>query len=169
MTNTLHRRFNLSIRFGTLVALAVGGLLSLPSARAAEPVVDQAYLREHYTKYEHQITMRDGIRLFTAVYAPKDTSAAWPILLTRTPYSVKPYGVDQYPTPRGPMANYAKENFIFVLQDVRGHAARRGSSATSGRTTRPRPARTTSTKAPTATTRSTGWSSTCRTTTAASG
>ena len=51
--------------------------------------VDQAYIREHYTKYEYRIPMRDGVKLFTAVYVPKDASTAYPILLTRTPYSVQ--------------------------------------------------------------------------------
>src|SRR5438105_8863163 len=80
----------------------------------------QLYLREHYTKYEFNIPMRDGVKLLTAVYAPKDDSRRHPILLTRTPYSVGPYGVDRYPEPRGPLQQYAKENFIFALQDVRG-------------------------------------------------
>ena len=88
--------------------------------------VTQAYLREHYTKYEYKISMRDGVKLFTAVYAPKDTSAAYPIVLTRTPYGLKPYGVDQYPVPRGALGNYAKEKFIFVLQDVRGRFGSEG-------------------------------------------
>src|SRR5438128_660258 len=48
-------------------------------------------IREFYTKYEHRIRMRDGAALFTAVYVPKDTSRTYPILLTRTPYSVAPY------------------------------------------------------------------------------
>ena len=89
--------------------------------------VDQAYIREHYTKYEYRIAMRDGVKLFTAVYAPKDASTAYPILLSRTPYNCKPYGVDQYPTmPRGQLANYAKEKFIFVYQDVRGRFGSEG-------------------------------------------
>src|SRR5438034_795208 len=62
----------------------------------------------------------DGIHLFTAVYVPKDDDKSYPILLTRTPYTVKPYGEDLYPNPGGPMNHYAKEKFIFALQDVRG-------------------------------------------------
>ena len=88
--------------------------------------VNEAYLREHYTKYEYKIPMRDGVNLFTAVYAPKDDSQPYPILLTRTPYSVKPYGVDRYPNPGGPMRNYAKEKFIFVSPDVRGRYGSEG-------------------------------------------
>ena len=93
---------------------------------AEKKEVDQAYLREHYTKYEYRIAMRDGAKLFTAVYAPKDASTAYPLLLSRTPYNCKPYGVDQYPTPRGQLANYAKEKFNFVFQDVRGRFGSEG-------------------------------------------
>ena len=64
--------------------------------------------------------MRDGARLFTAVYTPKDSSQKYPFLLTRTPYSVSPYGVDQYPAQLGPSEHFQKEGFIFVYQDARG-------------------------------------------------
>jgi putative CocE/NonD family hydrolase len=84
------------------------------------PTAAQLYLRENYTKYEYKIPMRDGVHLFTAVYVPKDDDKPYPILLTRTPYTVKPYGEDLYPNPGGPMNHYAKEKFIFALQDVRG-------------------------------------------------
>ena len=59
-------------------------------------------MRERYTKYEYQISMRDGVRLFASVYVPKDTAQRYPILLTRTPYSVAPYGVDNYRAALGP-------------------------------------------------------------------
>ncbi|MCB1098090.1 MAG: CocE/NonD family hydrolase, partial [Verrucomicrobiae bacterium] len=88
--------------------------------------INEAYIREHYTKYEHLIPMRDGVRLFTTVYAPKDDAQKWPILLTRTPYSVRPYSVDRYPSPGGLLLNYAREKFIFVLQDVRGRNGSEG-------------------------------------------
>jgi putative CocE/NonD family hydrolase len=78
------------------------------------------YVRANYTKYEYQIPMRDGKKLFTAVYAPKDTSQKYPILFIRTPYSVGPYGADSYPGTVGPSDKYGKEGFIFVHQDVRG-------------------------------------------------
>src|SRR5207302_8586427 len=73
-----------------------------------------------YTKYEFRIPMRDGQKLFTSVYAPKDLSQKYPILLTRTPYSVGPYGVDRYKDNLGPSPLFAKEGYIFVYQDVRG-------------------------------------------------
>ena len=53
---------------------------------------DSAWVRAHYVKAEYRVPMRDGKRLFTAVYAPRDTTRRYPILLTRTPYSVAPYG-----------------------------------------------------------------------------
>ena len=55
---------------------------------------DSAWIRENYTKKEIYIPMRDGIKLFTAVYAPKDKSEKHPILMIRTPYSCAPYGTD---------------------------------------------------------------------------
>ena len=76
--------------------------------------------RAAYTKYEERIPMRDGVKLFTAIYVPKDDSKPYPILLDRTPYSVAPYGEDQYPARLGPSDLFAKEGYIFVYQDVRG-------------------------------------------------
>src|SRR5260370_22583131 len=105
-----------SVLLGLPAMVASGQARSTPSKQEGE---DAAYLREHYTKYEYKIPMRDGVKLFTSVFAPKDDSQPYPILLTRTPYSVKPYGVDVYPdAPQGPLARYAKERFIFVSQDV---------------------------------------------------
>jgi uncharacterized protein len=77
-------------------------------------------VKEHYTKYEYRIPMRDGVHLFTAVYVPKDTSRSYPFLIERTPYSVGPYGVDQYRNNLGPSPDFDKSGYIFVFQDVRG-------------------------------------------------
>src|SRR3954470_5257825 len=78
------------------------------------------YIKAHYTKYEYRIPMRDGKRLFTSVYIPKDDAQRYPIMLDRTPYSVAPYGVDTFKTTLGPSEKFAREGFIFVYQDVRG-------------------------------------------------
>ena len=78
------------------------------------------YVKANYTKYEYKIPMRDGKRLFTAVYVPKDQSQKHPILLTRTPYNVKPYGVDQFKTDLGPSPLFGNAGYIFAYQDVRG-------------------------------------------------
>lgn len=84
------------------------------------------WLAEHYTKYEYRIPMRDGVRLFTRVYVPKDDSQPWPILLTRTPYALKPYGADNYTDPSGSFRSFAKDKFILVTQDVRGRYGSEG-------------------------------------------
>ncbi|MFT4031892.1 MAG: CocE/NonD family hydrolase [Siphonobacter sp.] len=54
---------------------------------------DSLYIRQHYTKIEWMIPMRDGVKLFTSIYLPKDDTKKHPIMLDRTPYSVAPYGV----------------------------------------------------------------------------
>jgi len=86
------------------------------------PVFSQGleYVKSNYTKHESYIAMRDGVRLFTAVYIPKDHSQTYPILLTRTPYSIGPYGSDQYRDDLGPSPALAREKYIIVYQDVRG-------------------------------------------------
>lgn len=78
------------------------------------------YIKAHYTKHEYRVPMRDGVRLFTAVYVPKDESTPCPILLNRTPYSVRPYGVDQSKTDLGPSPLFGNSGYIFAYQDVRG-------------------------------------------------
>jgi putative CocE/NonD family hydrolase len=64
--------------------------------------------------------MRDGVKLFTAVYVPKDQSKPYPFLMTRTPYTIAPYGVDNYPKHLGPAEEFERAGYIFVDQDVRG-------------------------------------------------
>jgi putative CocE/NonD family hydrolase len=99
--------------------------LTVPPASAQD--TNAGWLAEHYTKYEHLIPMRDGARLFTRVYVPKNYGQSWPILLTRTPYSLKPYGDDNYNNPRGgSFETLAKDHFILVTQDVRGRYGSEG-------------------------------------------
>lgn len=90
------------------------------SIQAAKSNERAAYIRTNYTKFEYRIPMRDGAKLFTAVYSPTDHSKTYPILILRTPYSVGPYGADQYKSTLGPTEEFEKEGFIFVFQDVRG-------------------------------------------------
>src|SRR5215470_14869041 len=86
----------------------------------ARPEAPEYDVKEHYTKYEYRIAMRDGIRLFTSVYVPKDASQRYPIMLSRTPYSVQPYGADDYKSDLGPSALFGNDGYIVVYQDVRG-------------------------------------------------
>jgi putative CocE/NonD family hydrolase len=96
-------------------ALAVAFILPLRlRAQEADPI------KAGYTKREAEIPMRDGKKLFTSIYIPKDATKAYPIMLTRTPYSVSPYGADKFKTALGPSSLFSKEGFIFVYQDVRG-------------------------------------------------
>ena len=64
--------------------------------------VKDTYVQDNYTKNEFDIVMRDGIKLHTTVYSPKDTSQKYPLLMMRTPYSCKPYGEGQFKSKIGP-------------------------------------------------------------------
>ncbi len=77
-------------------------------------------VKDNYTKQEVDIVMRDGIKLHTTIYTPKDTSKKYPILFQRTPYSCRPYGEDQFRSKLGPNKFLMEEGNIFVYQDVRG-------------------------------------------------
>jgi putative CocE/NonD family hydrolase len=99
-----------------LVVIAVSAIVVAQN----RPETAESEVREHYTKYEYRIPMRDGVHLFTSVYVPKDSSRSYPFLIDRTPYSVGPYGVDHYRTKLGPSPDFDKAGYIFVFQDVRG-------------------------------------------------
>lgn len=77
-------------------------------------------VKAHYTKAEYMVPVRDGVRLYTQVYTPKDQSQNYPFLFFRTPYSVPPYGPENFRTVLGPTRSFDEEGFIFVFQDVRG-------------------------------------------------
>ena len=79
-----------------------------------------ATILEHYSKKEIMIPMRDGVKLFTQVYAPVDKSQKYPIMLRRTPYSIPPYGENVYRNSLGPSWPFVEEGYIFVFQDCRG-------------------------------------------------
>lgn len=83
---------------------------------------DSAWIVDNYTKTERYIEMRDGIRLFTTIYAPKDATEKHPILMTRTPYSCRPYGENQFSSRLWTRHQryYLREGYIMVFQDVRG-------------------------------------------------
>jgi putative CocE/NonD family hydrolase len=84
------------------------------------------YIKANYTKDEFLIPMRDGVRLFTSVYTPKIESEPFPILINRTPYTVAPYGIENYRSTLGPSEKFVREGFIFVYQDVRGKGRSEG-------------------------------------------
>ena len=100
-------------------------LASTTATEAADGV--KPSLRARYTKFEFRIPMRDGVKLFTVVYVPKDASKTYPFLMNRTPYGSgvfdqeqSHYGVDYYPSLLGPSKEFEDSGYIFVNQDVRG-------------------------------------------------
>ena len=98
-------------------------LISLLAFAAASVLFAQEnrFLENNYIKKEYRIEMRDGAKLLTSVYSPKDTSESYPILIWRTPYSVGPYGEENYiEYRRYTWDHFAKEKYIIVFQDVRG-------------------------------------------------
>jgi putative CocE/NonD family hydrolase len=83
-------------------------------------------VREHYTKYEFRVPMRDGVRLFTAALVPKDASRAFPFMLDRTPFDLGPYGPDEYVSASLQTQGFLKAGYIWVRQDVRGRGLSEG-------------------------------------------
>ncbi|HZI46593.1 MAG TPA: CocE/NonD family hydrolase, partial [Pyrinomonadaceae bacterium] len=114
------------MRASRLVKLAATVLLLLVAASVtlAQLTKEQReladYIKSHYTKREVYIPMRDGVKLFVCIYEPKDKDHKYPIMFDRTPYSVGPYGPNEYKTLLGPNELFAHEGYIFVYEDVRG-------------------------------------------------
>lgn len=85
---------------------------------AQEKNTDSIYMRAHYDKVEYRIPMRDGTKLFTIAYIPKDTSKKYPFLLNRTCYNASNYG--DYNTYGHPSKYLVQDGYILIFQDVRG-------------------------------------------------
>lgn len=116
-----------AIRLATICgAFLMGFFIEKPTSGQVEtrqaPDLRAEAIRANYTKSEVRIKMRDGVELFTSIYAPNDPdpNKSYPILLSRTPYSVAPYGLNAYKTRLGPSPEFEKNRYIFVFQDVRG-------------------------------------------------
>ncbi len=109
-----------------LIALVVFTLTSFKKTenkdvkRQVTTEVENTYSKDNYTKNEVMIEMRDGIKLHTTIYTPKNTSKEYPILMMRTPYSCRPYGENNFKTKVGPNKYLMEEGNIMVYQDVRG-------------------------------------------------
>jgi len=107
----------------TLRCLTLLVLWLLAGSLSAQTAPDTAFVRTNYTKIDQLIPMRDGTKLYTVIYVPKDASPTnrYPFLMERTPYSAGPYGDKNYPRQGpGPSVELSQEKFIFVNQDVRG-------------------------------------------------
>jgi uncharacterized protein len=113
----MFRSFSFHHAFLVVVAFAVAG----HPASAAQDIKNlPAFIRENYTRNDYKIPMRDGVQLYTVVYAPKDKTQQYPFLMLRTPYSVAPYAKDSFREALGPNRHFPTEGYIFVYQDVRG-------------------------------------------------
>ena len=105
---------------GLVLVLAGFGMAG---AQTAAPNATEEFVKEHYAKYEYRIPMRDGVKLFAAVYVPQTgfkDPGPYPFLMTRTPYSCAPYGEDKTPTRLGVSQELLESGYIFVCEDVRG-------------------------------------------------
>lgn len=123
MITRLHFRHKQARNIGCLLFSFLFGFFNSPAiAQATQEKPDSVFVRENFVKTEVQIPMRDGVKLFTAIYAPKDIADGkqYPIVINRTPYSIAPYGADKYKLSIGPSMLFAKEGYIIVYQDVRG-------------------------------------------------
>lgn len=105
--------------------------LLVPAAMAQGQGLE--HVKANFTKYEYRIPMRDGKRLFTAVYVPKDDAQTWPILLTRTPYSAGPYGADQYKSDLGPSPLFGNRSLFGTTPCGTAPTTTSGRPATCGR------------------------------------
>ena len=106
-----------------LLSALLAAALAGPAAAQTPAAPDSLFVRQNYRKVEQLITMRDGVRLATILYVPRDAGPAhpYPFLLERTPYGAGPRGADNYPTRGpGPSRELSQEKYIFVYQDVRG-------------------------------------------------
>jgi uncharacterized protein len=105
-----------------ITALVVSLLLPVAAHPQQSGSPDEAaYIQDNYVKREVVVPMRDGVKLYTIIYSPKDTAKSYPILLNRTPYGIGPYmGFDKLKTTLGPSFAFVREGYIFAYQDVRG-------------------------------------------------
>src|SRR5260221_2485223 len=104
------------MRFLLLLALLTPFRCCSQDRRGTDP----DYVKNNYDKQEAYIPMRDGKRLYTAIYIPKDHNQPYPFLMERTPYSSGPYGDTVYKRSLGPGGSLMRDKYIFVYQDVRG-------------------------------------------------
>jgi len=106
-----------------LLSLTLAVLSAVPTlAQGPGDPALAARIRQNYRKLEVKIPVRDGVKLFTSIYVPRDTTRRYPVLMQRTPYSVAPYGDTLFKAALGPSANakYVEDGYIFVYQDGRG-------------------------------------------------
>ena len=95
-------------------------------------ILDEGWLISRYRKREEMVPMRDGVRLFTAIYEPVEKGNPLkdrPVIMTRTPFGADPYG-DEFSQSLGIQdRNYSLNLYLIVYQCVRGTFMSEGSFA----------------------------------------
>lgn len=89
------------------------------SVLLATTLAAQSDLADRYAQTDVMIPMRDGTRLHTEIYAPKQSGERLPFLITRTPYGT-PGSKGFQLMAAGSHEELAREGYIFVFQDIRG-------------------------------------------------
>src|SRR3984893_1766909 len=78
-----------------------------------------------FDKTEAMIAARDGVKLHTEIYAPKDAKEALPIVLERTPYGTND-DEKGFSRKLGRYVEMIPDDYIFVFQDIRGRYGSEG-------------------------------------------
>lgn len=92
--------------------------------------IDARWFKAHYQKSEQMIPMRDGTKLYTAIFTPKNKKSLHPILLNRTQNGCEPYGKKSATFwQEAIFAEYLYAEYIIVFQDVRGYGHSSGESS----------------------------------------
>ncbi len=112
MTKSQGKFFGHGILVGTVL------LLTFLPAAAQTPQAEPDYTRT-FEKQDVMIRMRDGVRLHTQIYTPRDAAQPLPILLERTPYGI-PEDSKGFTYKLRIYDELIKEGYIFVFQDIRG-------------------------------------------------
>jgi len=102
--------------FGAIVF--AGFVLIFLHARAASQT--QPKSADRFEKIEVMIPMRDGLKLNTEIYVPKNMAASLPVLFTRTPYGLGHDADGFSPALVTSYKELAEDGYIFAFQDIRG-------------------------------------------------
>ena len=102
------------------VLIAMLAVVSTYAQPESNDTITREWVKDHYDKREVKITMRDGVKLHTVIYEPKDRSVKHPILMERTCYSSAPYGEHYFWLERFSFNEFVRHGYIIVFQDVRG-------------------------------------------------
>jgi putative CocE/NonD family hydrolase len=124
-----HELIRRRLRISFIAVAAIATILFPLTARHSSTHAQQSS-REYtavFDKIEAMIPVRDGIKLHTEIYIPKNASTPLPILFERTPYGISsPNSSGGYTSMLGRYNEMISEGYIFVFQDIRGRYASQG-------------------------------------------